>query len=41
MMFMDEKPIHFRYDDGTIVAENIEEPPEHFVWDKRVEKWRA
>ena len=38
---MNEKPIYFRYDDGTIVAENIEEPPEHFVWDKRVEKWRA
>ena len=38
---MKNKPIKFRYDGGTIVAENVEEPPDNFVWDKRVEKWRA
>ena len=36
-----EKKIYFRYDDGTIIAENAETPPEHFEWDTRVEKWRA
>ena len=38
---MENKPIKFRYDDGTIIAENLEEPPDNFVWDKRVERWRA
>jgi hypothetical protein len=34
----EEKKIYFRYDDGTIIAENTETPPEHFEWDTRVEK---
>jgi len=38
---MKDKPIEFRYDGGTIIAEEIENPPDNFVWDKRVEKWRA
>jgi hypothetical protein len=38
---MAKDKIIFRYDDGTIIAENAETPPAHFEWDKRVEKWRA
>ena len=37
----EKKKIYFRYDDGTIIAENAEMPPAHFQWDVRVEKWRA
>ena len=37
----EEKKIYFRYDDGTVIAENAETPPPHFQWDTRVEKWRA
>ena len=36
-----KEKIYFRYDDGTIIAENADRPPEHFEWDERVEKWRA
>ena len=39
---MKDDPIYLRYNDGTIIAENVEEePPENFVWDARVDKWRA
>ncbi|MCZ6676739.1 MAG: DEAD/DEAH box helicase family protein [Candidatus Poribacteria bacterium] len=33
--------MYFRYDEGTIIAENAEAPPEHFEWDSRIEKWRT
>ena len=38
---MSEEKVNFRYDDGTIIAEDAATPPGHFEWDDRVEKWRA
>ena len=38
---MSKAKIYFRYDDGTIIAENAESAPPHFEWDGRVDKWRA
>jgi len=37
----ESKKPYFRYDGGTIIAENVDTPPEHFEWDARIEKWRA
>ena len=37
----EKKRIYFRYDDGTIIAENAEKPLDHFEWDARIEKWRG
>ncbi|HIE51044.1 MAG TPA: DEAD/DEAH box helicase, partial [Armatimonadetes bacterium] len=38
---MSEQPVTLKYEAGTLILENAAEPPEHFQWDGRVDRYRA